>query len=604
MWIADLKIENFRGIKSGKIHFSNHSIIIGPNNSGKTTIIEALALLFGRDKMIRTLTEHDFYGSDPKPKDRINLLATIVGFPSQKPEDNDWFGEGRAVPKWYDSKTNQLLPTPNNDAKLLACQIAFSARFDKTTLEVETLRYFYDGDGEFEDVFMDDSCIPLSRRFTSELGFFLVPANRSWDKIISFGSELFRRLIASGGGQPADSVLAARDDLRNPSNPLEADPNLSKLVEDINSEFKEFFLSAPQLKFRITHTDSDGVLESVIPHFTHGDIPQIIPSRRHGNGLISLQWLLLLLQFGKIRASSSENFIMAIEEPELHIPPHTQQKLVHRLQAVSNQAISTTHSPTVASITDPTDILVIHNFNGNLVCKKLLEKPLDNSASNAIRNLFQISRSHTISALMHEMVLIPEGRIDFELIRLLTKAVDLRKGWINNGNNDFGITIGLVPTHNSAVVETYKLFSGLHSKVCCIVDGDKAGQDYIKTLLPISSSNTKILTWPKDWSIEDVIGWILSAGEAEVLSILSTSFRPFSDISELISLLKTDTKTNGYKGDYLAYEHIANAIYQIKECNKRSQDLLNNITAVISGQPSKLFKQQQSPNEKVYVFTP
>ncbi|MFT3932154.1 MAG: AAA family ATPase [Chitinophagaceae bacterium] len=178
MWIANLKIENFRGIKKGDIQFSNHSIIIGPNNSGKTTIIEALALLYGRDKMIRSLTEHDFYGSDPKPADRINLLSTIVGFPSQKPEDSNWFGEGRAIPKWYDAKTNKLSPTPNKDANLLACQIAFSARFDKTTLEVETLRYFYDGDGEFEDAFIDDSCTPLSRKFATELGFFLVPANR------------------------------------------------------------------------------------------------------------------------------------------------------------------------------------------------------------------------------------------------------------------------------------------------------------------------------------------------------------------------------------------------------------------------------------------
>ncbi|MFT3932155.1 MAG: AAA family ATPase [Chitinophagaceae bacterium] len=380
---------------------------------------------------------------------------------------------------------------------------------------------------------------------------------------------------------------------------------MSKLVDDINNEFKEFFLSAPQLKFRITHTDSDGVLDSVIPHFTHADVSQIIPSRRHGNGLISLQWLLLLLQFGKNRASSAENFIMAIEEPELHIPPHTQQKLIHRLQAVSNQAISTTHSPAVASIADPTDILVIHNSKGDLSSKRLLEKPLENSDSNSVRKLFQINRNYTISALMHEAVLIPEGRIDFEIMRLLTKAVDLRKGWINNGPNDFGIAIGLVPTHDAAVIETYKLFSGLHNKVCCVVDGDKEGENYIKSLLPLTTTTTKILSWPKDWFIEDVVGWILTANEADALSVLSASLRPFTNISELVSLLKSkDRKANGLKEDYLAYELIADAIYQIKECNKRSQDLLNGITAIISNQPSKLFIQQPSPKEKVYVFTP
>jgi hypothetical protein len=37
----------------------------GGNNSGKSTVVEALTLLFGRDRLIRDLTEHDFYGSDP-----------------------------------------------------------------------------------------------------------------------------------------------------------------------------------------------------------------------------------------------------------------------------------------------------------------------------------------------------------------------------------------------------------------------------------------------------------------------------------------------------------------------------------------------------------
>src|SRR5262245_55704124 len=61
--IAKLEIKNFRGIREGVVRFSPHTVLVGPNNCGKTTVIEALALLFGRDRMIRQLTEHDFYGS-------------------------------------------------------------------------------------------------------------------------------------------------------------------------------------------------------------------------------------------------------------------------------------------------------------------------------------------------------------------------------------------------------------------------------------------------------------------------------------------------------------------------------------------------------------
>jgi predicted ATPase len=47
MQIADLRIENFRGIRTGHIRFGAHTVFIDPNNCGKTTVIEALALLFG-----------------------------------------------------------------------------------------------------------------------------------------------------------------------------------------------------------------------------------------------------------------------------------------------------------------------------------------------------------------------------------------------------------------------------------------------------------------------------------------------------------------------------------------------------------------------------
>jgi putative ATP-dependent endonuclease of OLD family len=98
MQIADLRIENFRGIRTGRIRFGPHTVFIGPNNCGKTTVIEALALLFGRDRMIRALTERDFFGSDPQPADRIRLVATIIGFDGDEPADRtDWFRDDRSV---------------------------------------------------------------------------------------------------------------------------------------------------------------------------------------------------------------------------------------------------------------------------------------------------------------------------------------------------------------------------------------------------------------------------------------------------------------------------------------------------------------------------
>lgn len=80
MHIARLKISGFRGVLSADIILGRHAVLVGPNNSGKTTIIEALALLFGRDRLVRRLTEHDFHGSAPNEAARILCIATVTGF--------------------------------------------------------------------------------------------------------------------------------------------------------------------------------------------------------------------------------------------------------------------------------------------------------------------------------------------------------------------------------------------------------------------------------------------------------------------------------------------------------------------------------------------
>jgi predicted ATP-dependent endonuclease of OLD family len=41
MHIARLKISGFRGVRSADITLGRHAVLVGPNNSGKTTIIES-----------------------------------------------------------------------------------------------------------------------------------------------------------------------------------------------------------------------------------------------------------------------------------------------------------------------------------------------------------------------------------------------------------------------------------------------------------------------------------------------------------------------------------------------------------------------------------
>lgn len=404
MRVASLKIENFRGIRQGLVHFPKHPVLIGGNNAGKTTLIEALALLLGRDRLVRDLTEHDFYGSNPQPADRIRLMATITDFPDDDPDRNvEWFRDGRAVPKWLDESTWVVHPLRTNQAWKLCCQIAAQAHFDSDSLTVEMVRYFHDHDNPI-DPFADGAPVGVPTKLIQQLGFYLVRASRTWDKVFSWGSELFRRTVHAAAAQPSAAILAERDRLRAPALPIEEDAQISPLIQNVNAEIARCIPNGPALQLRVTATDSRSVMEAVSAHFlVEGG--SSVPAARQGSGLLSLQGLMLLLELGRTRAAAGEGFLMALEEPELHLTPATQQQLVHRVQALSTQTFVTTHSPTIAAMADPTSVMVLRNDHGLLTAEPFLAGALLPAAPNWKRKFFQQSRVDVLSALMHPAIL-------------------------------------------------------------------------------------------------------------------------------------------------------------------------------------------------------
>ena len=93
MQICRLSIKNFRGIHESTIILPTHAVLLGDNNIGKTTILEAIDLVLGPERLNRKppIDEHDFYGGQyidhaPAPETTENNetseVAAVIG-----PED-------------------------------------------------------------------------------------------------------------------------------------------------------------------------------------------------------------------------------------------------------------------------------------------------------------------------------------------------------------------------------------------------------------------------------------------------------------------------------------------------------------------------------------
>jgi putative ATP-dependent endonuclease of OLD family len=63
MHIARVHIENFRGIHVADLDFDGTMVLLGDNNTGKSTVFEAIELAIGPDRLSRSqpIDEHDFF---------------------------------------------------------------------------------------------------------------------------------------------------------------------------------------------------------------------------------------------------------------------------------------------------------------------------------------------------------------------------------------------------------------------------------------------------------------------------------------------------------------------------------------------------------------
>ncbi len=576
MWIRSLSIEQFRGIKKGDIGFSQRqSILVGPNGAGKSTVLEAFALLFGRDRLVRSLTEHDFYGSNPSASDRIRLVATITGFSSNDPGDHSqWFSESRGVPKWLDAKTGKLHPEPLNTADPLCVQIGYAARFDRSELYVDTLRYFHD-DASIVDPFDEEAVQAVPTRLLAELGFFLVPAHRTWDRLISFNSDLFRKILESSGTLEAVEVIAERDRLREEKHRVDSGGVLKDLRDGIDAEMKRLMPGGPGLELRLTSTDTESLLQALVPHYRYTDsVP--LPAGRHGSGLLSIQSALLVIQIAERRKKKHQNVIIALEEPELHMPPGVQSQILHRLQNVSDQLVCTTHSPRVASVCSAGDVRLVNPSNaGTTTFVPLLRNPLSGSTINGVRKLFQENRQAFIESLMHRFVLVPEGITDVHWIRLFAICAATQELGECAETPPFGTTFGVSPTHDACVVQTVERIKAVRGGVAALVDGDAPGDGYLISLMSSVTPPEHIFQWQSGWEIEDVVGWIVGSEEKVLEAIRSDCPTCPDEISAIVSWLKTPTNKQGAKTDILAHEAVASGILTSELAKARCRSLLN-----------------------------
>jgi len=81
--ITEVSLRNFRGIISGEIKLSPLTILIGPNNSGKTSILEALLLSHGLGEIFNAVRVYELLTELHRVLESRSLKHLIYGYGAQ-----------------------------------------------------------------------------------------------------------------------------------------------------------------------------------------------------------------------------------------------------------------------------------------------------------------------------------------------------------------------------------------------------------------------------------------------------------------------------------------------------------------------------------------
>lgn len=412
MRIAKLKVQNFRGIKQGQLLIPSHAVLVGDNNIGKSSLLEAVDLVLGPERLARrpVIDEHDFYAGRYIDGDGKAVPIHVEVIVADLSEDQA--RHFRDHIEWWDESAQTLLegPPPEGTDKPTvkpALRVGFTGTYDSEEDD-------FVGSTHFLSPQKDDGGYDTFKTSDKRLcGFLYLRTLRTGSRALSLerGSllDIILRLQEDKSFKIWEDVLEQLRVL-----PVAEKPELgiSEILSSVQSAIRGFMpadsVSNPHM--RVSDLTRDTLRRTLTVFMATGakredGTEYAAPFQHQGTGTINTLVLALL----SLIADLKQNVIFAMEEPEIAIPPHTQKRIIDGVRKKSAQALFTSHSPYVLEEFAPDQVLVLTRNEGVLTAIPASYPPAVKPKGYKAE-----VRKRFCEALLSRRVLIAEGRTEYD----------------------------------------------------------------------------------------------------------------------------------------------------------------------------------------------
>jgi len=446
MKLIAFSVQNYRSItKTKKLPVSNSTVLIGPNNEGKSNILRALVLTLSALKRVG-----DFQLV------RASLPSTIMR------REYSWEKDFpiSLQKKQPDGESVFSLELELNEPEVAEFKSQVGSRLNGTlpvqiSIGREVARFSIRKKGPGAQT-LSKKVAKIARFVSGKLDFVYIPAVRTAESAKEVVEELMADELAQV--EQNEEFRKALAEISGMQQPV-----LDRISSSIKATLKDFLPNVRDVRVTISERDRFRTLRRACEITIDDGTPT--PLQYKGDGVQSLA-ALSLMRYSSELGARGRHLILAIEEPESHLHPSAIHQLRKVLVDISRkcQVVMTTHCPGfIDRVNIGTNILV--ESNRAIPAKNVTE----------IREVLGVKASDNLQHA--ELVLVVEGEDDrTALLALLAYSSAKLRSALENG------TLAIDPLHGGAKL-SYKLTLLRDSlcNFCCLLDADECGRNaYVK----------------------------------------------------------------------------------------------------------------------------